>query len=660
MARVLIVDDEESIRISLGAFATKDGHTVSLAGDAFEALDLLAKEPFDVVVTDIILPRKSGVVLLGDIREAQPDVQVIMMTGEPEVGTAAEAVRQGAFDYLSKPVSRDAISRVLAGAVAKKALLDENRSLEEENRKHREHLEQLVEERTEQLRNSATRYRTLFSSIADPVFVFNQETSHFLDCNQSALDLYGYTMDELNAMTPRDLHLPEEREQVESNIADAEDMSAKYYTHVTKNGEEFPVEVHTNGLEYQGEEAWISIVRDITERKKAEERTKRLLDQQVAINELSLALGEKRDLDSIYHTIYEHVSRMMDAEAFVVSFYEGETNLIRARYVLHEGQELDVESFPPIPLEEKGHGTQSQVIRTGKPVYFPDYDMARMRIEPKIAYDVTVSDGASPTVQATRGERRSSSNKSVLYVPMKIEGEVIGVMQVQSARLDAYTEEDMALLGGLANVTTVAIENSRLLQEIHDALAGTVHIVSDTVEIRDPYTAGHQRRVTRLACAVGTKLGFPEERIDGLRVAGLLHDLGKMSIPAEILSKPTRLTEIEFALIQSHPQVAYDLLKSIHFPWPIAEIVLQHHERMDGSGYPHGLKGEEILSEATILAVCDVVEAMAAHRPYRAALGVDAALEAITKNKGELYSEDVVDACLQLFANGEFSFEEQL
>ena len=141
-------------------------------------------------------------------------------------------------------------------------------------------------------------------------------------------------------------------------------------------------------------------------------------------------------------------------------------------------------------------------------------------------------------------------------------------------------------------------------------------------------------------------------------MAGLLHDVGKISNPAEILSKPSQLTEVEFAIIQGHPQVAYDLLNPVHFPWPVAQIVVQHHERMDGSGYPHGIKCFEILPEATILSVCDVTEAMAAHRPYRAALGMDAALEEITMNRGELYSEDVVDACLRLFADGEFSFEE--
>ena len=207
MARVLIVDDEEGIRTTIGAFAEKDGHTVSLASDAMEALDLLDKEPFDVVVSDIVLPRKSGVALLADIREAQPDVQVIMVTGEPEVSTAAEAVRKGAFDYLSKPVSREAITKVVAAAAEKKALLDRTRLLEEENRRHREHLEKLVDERTGQLRTLATRYKTLFGSIADPVFVFDQETHHFLDCNQAALDRYGYAIDELRTMTVSYTHL---------------------------------------------------------------------------------------------------------------------------------------------------------------------------------------------------------------------------------------------------------------------------------------------------------------------------------------------------------------------------------------------------------------------------------------------------------------------
>jgi len=170
-----------------------------------------------------------------------------------------------------------------------------------------------------------------------------------------------------------------------------------------------------------------------------------------------------------------------------------------------------------------------------------------------------------------------------------------------------------------------------------------------TVEERDPYTAGHQRRVTNLALAIAEELGLSEDQKDGLQKAGLIHDQGKISIPFDILSKPGRLTEIEFQLIKKHPEVGYHILKDIEFPWPVAKIVLQHHERINGSGYPNGLKAEDITIEAKILAVADVVEAMASHRPYRAALGIEKALEEIKLNRNTLYEPDVVDACLRLF-----------
>jgi HD-GYP domain-containing protein (c-di-GMP phosphodiesterase class II) len=167
--------------------------------------------------------------------------------------------------------------------------------------------------------------------------------------------------------------------------------------------------------------------------------------------------------------------------------------------------------------------------------------------------------------------------------------------------------------------------------------------------MRDPYTAGHERRVGKIAAAIGAELGFNDRRIEGLRVSGYLHDIGKITIPAEILSKPGKLLPVEFQLIQTHPQASYDVLKDVKFPWPVAEVALQHHERMDGSGYPQGLKGEAILLEARVMAVADVVEAMSAHRPYRAGLGIDKALAEIERGRGSAYDTEVVDACLRLF-----------
>jgi len=193
--------------------------------------------------------------------------------------------------------------------------------------------------------------------------------------------------------------------------------------------------------------------------------------------------------------------------------------------------------------------------------------------------------------------------------------------------------------------------------ELRKTLNGTIYALTMTVEMRDPYTAGHQQRVSDLSSVMATEMGFSKDEIMGVRMAGVLHDIGKIAIPAEILSKPGLLNKTEFELIKNHSQVGYDILKTIQFPWPLSQIVLQHHERIDGSGYPNGLLGKEILIESRILGVADVVEAMASHRPYRAALGIDKALEEISINKGKLYDAEVVNACLRVFKDKGFGFK---
>ncbi len=177
------------------------------------------------------------------------------------------------------------------------------------------------------------------------------------------------------------------------------------------------------------------------------------------------------------------------------------------------------------------------------------------------------------------------------------------------------------------------------------------------VEMRDPYTAGHQQKVADLAVAIAREMNLEETRIDNLRTAAVIHDIGKMYIPSDILSKPGKLSDIEFSLIKTHPQYGHDIVKSMDFPGTVAQAVLQHHERLDGSGYPNQLKSEDTLLEAKILAVADVIEAMASNRPYRPALGIDKALEEISRNKVKLYDPDVVDTCLELFNRGKFEFK---
>lgn len=198
-------------------------------------------------------------------------------------------------------------------------------------------------------------------------------------------------------------------------------------------------------------------------------------------------------------------------------------------------------------------------------------------------------------------------------------------------------------------------ERNRMGQELQESfrrlkkgLEDTISVLARAIETRDPYTSGHQKRVSELSCLIGKEIHLPPEQLDGLRLAGLIHDIGKISIPSEILNKPGRLSEVEYNLIKTHSEIAYEILKDIDFPWPIADMVLQHHERLDGTGYPKGLKSDNILLEAKILAVADVVDAMAAHRPYRPSLGVDQALEEITRSRDRLYDSRIVEACLRV------------
>jgi len=232
---------------------------------------------------------------------------------------------------------------------------------------------------------------------------------------------------------------------------------------------------------------------------------------------------------------------------------------------------------------------------------------------------------------------------------------------IQTVKAPVRDERDdiVGVIGIFSDITErkeMEQERQEQAQRLLYAMEATIGAISRTIEVRDPYTSGHQNRVADLACAIAAEIRLSEERIRGLRMAGLVHDIGKIHVPAEILSKPSRLNEIEFGMIKQHPQVGYEILRDVEFPWPIPDTVLQHHERLDGSGYPSGLKDRKIILEAKILSVADVVEAMSSHRPYRPSLGVDKALEEISSNSGRLYAPKVVAACLRLFTEKGFKF----
>ena len=295
---------------------------------------------------------------------------------------------------------------------------------------------------------------------------------------------------------------------------------------------------------------------------------------------------------------------------------------------------------------EYGTGPMGRTIRSGSPTIIPD--IARAEQEGPWRAEALKRDYACNVV-----------------LPLTHVGEVIGALSVLSDEVNAFEDFDVKFLMEVAGDIALGVKSLRLEKELTDSLASVRKSLNKTVEaiallgeMRDPYTSGHQQRVAQLACAIAEEMGLPERQIDGIHVAALLHDIGKIAIPVDILNKVGELSDNEFGIIKTHPTLAYEVLKGIEFPWPVAKAVFQHHERLDGGGYPEGVAGEDLILEARILGVADATEAMASHRPYRPALGIDKALLEILQGRGTQYDPVVVDACLSLFQAKGFEFGE--
>jgi putative nucleotidyltransferase with HDIG domain len=265
---------------------------------------------------------------------------------------------------------------------------------------------------------------------------------------------------------------------------------------------------------------------------------------------------------------------------------------------------------------------------------------------------------------AEKDRKILSDNNIDLIMPFKKEDSMVGILMLsRKLTKEPYSNEDKQLLNSVSGAIAIRIDNASRFEnvikansELQKTMDGVIFAISAVVESRDPYTAGHQRRVAELARAIGAEMGLSEYRLKGLHIMGLLHDVGKTAVPAEILSKPGKISQFEFNIIKNHSRIGFDILEKVEFPWPVAKAVLQHHERINGSGYPDALQGDDIIIEAKILSVADVVEAMSSHRPYRPAVGLQSALQEIQQQSGTLYDREVVAACLRLLNNGDFAF----
>ena len=408
-----------------------------------------------------------------------------------------------------------------------------------------------------------------------------------------------------------------------------------------------PLKLHINKREKTEEALKLAneqLQCNITNRKQTEEKMQYFNTLLMSIRHINETLLRAKDEVELFREI----CRLLVKIEFIKAVWIG----------LKEG------SFDIIPVAQKGFDegflTSVKIRLDDSTSHLCPVDMAIKTGEPINFWHV----GDDSIKEPLKEELLKRGFESIIAIPLKHGEEVIGGLGVYSDRKYAFGDEEIKYLLEVANDIVVGLKSLKLenelkrsVENLQKTLNGTIEAISLMGEMRDPYTAGHERRVAQLACAIAKEIGMTEDQIEGIRVCAFLHDVGKIIVPAEILSKPSELNEYEYGIIKSHPTVGYDILKGLEFHWPVAQTILQHHEMLDGTGYPAGLKGEEIILEARILAVADVVEAMSGHRPYRAALGIDKALEEISRNKDVLYDAKAVDACMRLFMEKGFRFE---
>ena len=624
MTRILVADDNDQNLFLLETVMEGCGYEVIPARNGVEAFALALKNPPDLILTDILMPEMDGLELCRrckahDLLNHIPLIFYTATYTDPK--DEQFALSLGADRFVIKPQSPKELVKIVQEVLAdpvkekpgshKQSRGDETEVMQRYNEVLARKLEKKVlqledvvakQQRTEnELRESEQKYRTLVTQSPDGIFVVNLG-GKFLSVNRIMCENMKYSEEELLSMSIWDI-IPEQYVDIhKKRIADiligkAPNKAAEYLVR-GKDGNQHYVEI-LSAPYYEGKEliGFQGIARDITERKQADEailRSKMLLQSVIDSTP-----------DWMYVKDLQHKFLLVNR-----SFTE-------AQHLMP--QDIIGKADTDLFSEEMCLGNPDKGIRG----YHQDDEQAfKGQIVHNPRNFISWVDGSLHIYDTYK-------------IPLADQAGKIYAALVYSRDM---TEQRKAEDEREASIT-------KLQKTLHDV----INTMAKIVEMRDPYTAGHQERVAGLASAIASEMKLDGARVEHIKMAASIHDVGKMNVPSDILSKPGKLSDIECALIKTHAQGSYDILKDLEFSQPIALMVLQHHERLNGSGYPNGLKGNEMLLEAKILAVADVVEAMYSHRPYRPALGIDKALNEISQQRGILYDPDVVDICIKLF-----------
>jgi PAS domain S-box-containing protein/putative nucleotidyltransferase with HDIG domain len=583
-----------------------------------EGIGILEKETIDLILVDTGYSDRKGIRTVEKVYFNSPYIPLLVLTDINDQGFGIRTLNKGAHDYLIK---EELDARLLSHSITH--AIEHHHTQERQIRKII--LEKEINEK-------------ILNSIDEGIMLLNKELK-IVKVNKKLLEqLKADEKDIVGQYCYSATHRRDKPCRLSNDVCPVEEIlktgePAIYnHTHYDKDGKELFVEVSAYPvLNKHGKViSFVHISRDISERKRVEnalweteERYRNIFENSpISLWEEDLS-DVKKYINSLKEKGVTDFRKYLDDHPDAIAHFA----------VL--GKVLDVNKTT---LEMYKAASKEEMIGSlGKVLNEETYEVFKNELI-ALAEGKTVFE-AQTTNQTLTGEKRD--------------------IVIRWTVAPGYEDSLSKVLVSIIDVTDQKKIEEKLkatLAKLRKSLGGTIQAMAFTVETRDPYTAGHQRRVADLAHSIAKEMGLPDEQVDGVRMAGVIHDIGKISIPAEILSKPGRITEHEFGIIRTHPQVGYDILKEIEFPWPIAQIVLQHHERINGTGYPNGLKGDQIMLEANILAVADVVEAMASHRPYRPSRGIDIALDEISRNKGILYDPEVADACIRVFKEGGFKF----
>ncbi len=619
---ILVVEDNENSRIILKKILESEGHDVATANNGREAFDLAIASPPDMIISDILMPVMDGFALCRECKgnKKLQNIPFIFYTAtytdEKDEELASEI---GADLFLRKPlepVTLIAIVREIIEETRKGRVPPENLNIEREEvlklyserlvsklEKKMLDLEREIAEHRQveiELKDSYIRFKTVMDNIEALIYVADINNHRILYLNKYGRDVFGDVEGKLCWKTIQTGQSGPCQFCSNDKLLDKDGKPTGVYSWEFQNtltGKWY--DCRDSAIRWiDGALARIEIATDITKRKKTEEAL--------------------RESEEKYRAIFESVSEgilIADRETRELKY----ANPAICSMLGYRKEELE-----GVKISE---------------------------IHPKAELDHVISEFQSQA----RGEKTLAED-----IPLLRKDGTVLYADIRTNNESVLIDGSQCVVGCITDITERKLVDARLVssnEKLQIALEGTIRALATMSEWRDPYTAGHQKRVEELACAIAQEMKLPEDRIKIIKMAALVHDIGKISVPTEILSKPGRLSESEFRMIQIHSEVGHDILKGIDFPWPIAGIILQHHERMDGSGYPRGLSGQDITIEARIMAVADVVEAMASHRPYRPASTVEEALHEISRNKGILYDPEVADACLKIFADKRFSLK---